>query len=182
MSQKKTMFRYFTIADYKEEEKFLSEQHALGWEISKILIPGIYIFEKCEKDEYIYQLDFPDLENNSKRDYIRMFEDCGWEYLFDFVQFSYFRIKKDHCVKQSIFSDDESKIAMIDKIYKRRMVPIIVIFFAVMVPNISRVIHFDSGFRSVVSIVFLALMSLGIVLLTSVGFKLNQLKKECEKE
>ena len=181
MNNTKRMFRYFTIADYKEEEKFLSEQHAKGWEISHITIPGIYTFKRCEKEEYIYQLDFPDLENNSKRDYVRMFEDCGWEYLFDFVQFSYFRIKKDNQSERSIFTDDESKIEMVDKIFKRRMVPILIIFFAIMVPNMTLVINFNNTVKSVASVVFLILMFLYIIIITSCGFKLNKLKEEVKK-
>ena len=181
MSNTKRMFRFFTIADYKEEEKFLSEQHSQGWEISHISIPGIYTFKRCEKEDYIYQLDFPDLGNNSKRDYVRMFEDCGWEYLFDFVQFSYFRIKKDDHKEQSIFTDDESKIEMIDKIFKRRMLPIMIIFFAVLVPNMTYSINFDSSVSVVLSVIFLLLMVLYIVLITSCGFKLKKLKEESKK-
>ena len=181
MSNTKRMFRFFTIADYKEEEKFLSEQHSQGWEISHISIPGIYTFKRCEKEDYIYQLDFPDLGNNSKRDYVRMFEDCGWEYLFDFVQFSYFRIKKDDYKEQSIFTDDESKIEMIDKIFKRRMLPIMIIFFAVLVPNMTYSINFDSSVSMVLSVIFLMLMVLYVVLITSCGFKLKKLKEEVKK-
>lgn len=181
MKQRTTKFRIFTIADFKDEEKFLSEQHALGWKLISVRFPGFYTFEKCEKEEYIYQLDFPDLENHSKRDYIRMFEDCGWEYLFDFVQFSYFRMKKDKHKEQEIFTDEVSKIEMINKIYKRRMLPILIIFCSIIIPNILYTIRFHTGAGIVIPIVFSLIVFLYILLIIHCGVKLNDLKKEIEK-
>lgn len=181
MTKTKRVFRYFTIADYKEEEKFLSDQHSKGWEISAITLPGIYTFKECEKEDYIYQLDFPDIQDNSKREYIRMFEDCGWEYLFDFVQFSYFRMKKDINDNQSIFTDDESKVEMIDKIYKRRMIPIVVLFLCCVIPNFFNFLNYNSDVRTGISILSLLVSFACIAVMAYCGVKLNRLKEESKK-
>ncbi len=39
----------------------------------------------------IYQLDYNQEEINYKEEYVQIFQDCGWEYLTDFVGYSYFR-------------------------------------------------------------------------------------------
>ena len=47
MPETKTMIRFFTIADYEEEEIWLHEQHKNGWKLHKMIPPCLYIFEKC---------------------------------------------------------------------------------------------------------------------------------------
>ena len=45
MPETKTMIRFFTIADYEEEEIWLHEQHKNGWKLHKMIPPCLYIFE-----------------------------------------------------------------------------------------------------------------------------------------
>lgn len=40
----------------------------------------------------IYRIDYDQTGGDA---YVQMFEDCGWEYLFDFDESSYFRKKKE---------------------------------------------------------------------------------------
>ncbi|BCN30786.1 DUF2812 domain-containing protein [Anaeromicropila herbilytica] len=104
----------FGIADFKEEEKWLLEQHKSGWKLVKT--NGIkYYFEKCNAEEWIYQLDFN--ENTEKDEsYIQMFLDYGWEYVFHYGKWFYFRKKREGWdTANTIFSDNASKIEM----YKR---------------------------------------------------------------
>jgi len=42
----------------------------------------------------VYQLDYNQEGRSHKEEYIQMFTDCGWEYLQDFVGYSYFRKPK----------------------------------------------------------------------------------------
>lgn len=50
MDSKKTLIRFFTIADYEEEEIWLHNQHKNGWKLEKIIFPCFYIFEKrCQR-------------------------------------------------------------------------------------------------------------------------------------
>ncbi|MBR2577469.1 MAG: DUF2812 domain-containing protein, partial [Erysipelotrichaceae bacterium] len=51
----KTMFRFFTIADYEEEENWLREEHLNGWKMVKAIPPCAYVFEPCEKEDVIYR-------------------------------------------------------------------------------------------------------------------------------
>ena len=41
-------------------------------------------FEKCVPEDVIYQLDYNKEGIKHQMEYVRMFEDCGWEYLTEF--------------------------------------------------------------------------------------------------
>ena len=46
-------------------------------------------------------------------EYVRMFEDCGWEYLTEFDGYNYFRKPADKMQqKEEIFCDDISRLDM----------------------------------------------------------------------
>ena len=90
MEDKKTAFKFFTIFQYQQEEEFLSSMHAKGWKLTKITFPGFYHFDSCEPQNVTYRLDYNQEGINNKTDYVQMFSDCGWNYLFDFVGYSYF--------------------------------------------------------------------------------------------
>lgn len=85
----KTKFRFFTIADYEEEEIWLREQHKNGLRFVKMTPPGLFIFEECPPEDVIYRLDYKNGSQN--KDYIQMFSDYGWEYLDECVGWMYFR-------------------------------------------------------------------------------------------
>ena len=59
----KTVTRFFTIADFIEEEKWLREMHNQGWKLSKMTPPCFFTFESCEPEDVIYRLDFRDIED-----------------------------------------------------------------------------------------------------------------------
>lgn len=44
MADRKTFIRFFTIADYMEEEKWLRETQAAGWKLVKMVPPCFFIF------------------------------------------------------------------------------------------------------------------------------------------
>ena len=47
MNNRKTAVRFFTIADYEDEEVWLHNQHKNGWKLLRMIPPCFYIFEKC---------------------------------------------------------------------------------------------------------------------------------------
>ena len=69
-------------------------------------------------------------------EYLRMFEDCGWEYLQNYAGYSYFRkaVGEDG-TEEMIFCDDDSKLQMMNRVLKGRMLPLLVIFFACLLPQ-----------------------------------------------
>lgn len=126
MKKTKTEFKYFTIPEWKREEKYLREQHKNGWEFVSVNFPGLYHFKKCEPKDVIYQLDYNSDSVAQKSEYIQMFRDCGWEYLQNFVGYSYFRKAASDMdgTEEEIFCDDASRLDMIKRVFSQRMVPL----------------------------------------------------------
>ncbi len=114
-----TLHRYFTLADFQEEEEFLARQHREGWQFVSLSGLCIYRFVRCEPGEYIYQLDFNDGEQDEES-YLQMFADYGWEFLQRYNGWYYFRKAKGTGeLGEEIFSDSASRLAMIRRVYRR---------------------------------------------------------------
>lgn len=176
MKNNKTVYKYFSIPKYRKEEEYLSSMHEQGWRLTKVSFPGFYHFEKCEPENVSYRLDYNQEGIRNKDEYVKMFADCGWEYLFDFVGYSYFRkAGMDGEEKEEIFCDDESRLEMMRRVFKGRILPLISLFVLVIIPqlllNTSRSAT-GSPFYGVFSIFFLcaALIYLILFMVTAVQF------------
>lgn len=137
MKDKKVDLKWFTIFQYRQEEEYLNSMHEKGWKLSKIKLPGFYYFEKCEPRKFTYCLDYNKDGISDKAEYVQMFADCGWEYLFDFAGYSYFR--KEHGAgqeREEIFCDDSSRLDMMKRVFKGRLVPLIVLFALIVLPQL----------------------------------------------
>ena len=129
MSETKKELRWFSIMDYEKEARYLSRMHQKGWKFKRVTMPGIYTFEKCEPEKVIYQLDYNQEGMKNQMEYVKMFEDCGWEYLLEFAGYSYFRKPEAQMSREEeIFCDDESRLDMMNRIFRGRVIPLIVIF------------------------------------------------------
>lgn len=127
--QTKKEFRYFTIFNHQKEEAYLRQRHNEGWKFTKVNWFGVYHFEKCEPEDVVYQLDYNKQRTENLAEYILMFEDCGWEYLQEYAEYSYFRKPAlEMNGEEEIFSDDDSRVAMMGRVFKGRMIPLIVLF------------------------------------------------------
>ena len=153
MMEKKIVYRIFTIADYEREALYFREMHAKGWKLRKVsysilLFAVKYTFEKCQPEQVSYQLDFYPMEKSERTSYLQLFKDCGWEHITDFNSFSYFR--KAHSEIESnaefeIYNDAAGKLAMVKRILTRRMLPILLLFLALL-PVFSKFVTGGSSF------------------------------------
>ena len=151
--EKKIVYRIFTIADYEREALYFREMHAKGWKLRKVsysilLFAVKYTFEKCHPEQVSYQLDFYPMEKSERASYLQLFKDCGWEHITDFNSFSYFR--KAHSEIESnaefeIYNDAAGKLAMVKRILTRRMIPILLLFLALL-PVFSKFVTGGSSF------------------------------------
>ena len=151
--EKKIVYRIFTIADYEREALYFREMHAKGWKLRKVsysilLFAVKYTFEKCHPEQVSYQLDFYPMEKSERASYLQLFKDCGWEHITDFNSFSYFR--KAHSEIESnaefeIYNDAAGKLAMVKRILTRRMLPILLLFLALL-PVFSKFVTGGSSF------------------------------------
>ena len=137
MRDTKTELRFFTIPQWKKEENYLRERHKNGWKFVSVNFICLYHFQKCEPKDVIYQLDYNPESITQKEEYIQMFSDCGWEYLQNYCGYSYFRKTVSEMKgEEEIFCDDVSRLDMMKRVFKQRMVPLLCIFFLMIIPQI----------------------------------------------
>ena len=175
MSNKKLMIHLFTIADYEEEEVWLRRKHQDGWKLVNMYIPCFYVFEKCAPEDVVYRLDYKN--NTENNDYFQLVQDYGWEYFARCVGWLYFRkpvSEADTEQDTEIFSDDISRIDMVNHIVKTRMLPLLAIFFCCIIPNLMNNIGLSNGF----TLFFLIIFLLYLYLLLHCGLKLRRLRKK----
>ena len=160
--EKKVVYRIATIADYDREVLYLRKMHAEGWKLRKVsysilLFAVKYTFEKCHPEQVSYQLDFYPMKKSERASYLQLFKDCGWEHITDFNGFSYFRklhsgIESD--AEFEIYNDAAGKLAMVKRILTRRMLPILLLFLALL-PVFSKSVSGGSSFRWEVFLIFI---------------------------
>ena len=137
MTQTKKELKFFSITQYRKEEEYLCNMHKNGWKLTGVTFPGLYSFEKCRPENVIYRLDYNKEGTANKSQYIQLFSDCGWEYMFDFVGYSYFRKATEVTdTDEEIFCDEESRFDMMKRVLRGRMVPLIIFFFCVILPQL----------------------------------------------
>lgn len=171
----KKQFRWFSIFEYEKEQDYLRDMHKSGWKFVKVKGFGTYHFEKCTPQDVVYQLDYNKDGIAQKDEYLRMFDDCGWEYIQDYEGYSYFRkaVAEDG-VAEEIFCDDESRLQMMQRVLKGRMLPLLVIFFATLLPQF--LIHLFSTHNYLVTTFIGSVLAVYIVVFTICCLKYIQYK------
>lgn len=181
MTKTKTKIKIYTIADYKQEEKWLEDEQKKGWKLIKIKFPFFYVFEESIPEKIVYQLEY---KNEAiTEDYIQLYADYGWEYLDSLYGWNYFRKLENSAVLENdskIFSDAESKVNMINKIFKTRMLPILVIFLGIVVPVLfSSLNTFSNNILAYMSKFLISALFLWyLYVIIHCSIKLKKLKKE----
>ena len=181
MTETKTLIRFFTLADFEEEEIWLREQHREGWKLRSMAPPCFYTFESCPPEDVIYRLDFKNGETDE--DYFQMLRDYGWEHFDDFMGWLYFRKPASETVSEAdgeLFFDGLSKVEMVKKIVLSRLLPLLGIFLCCLLPSWLQM--FDGGIFNVLSYVLYALVLIYIWLIVYNGVKLTRLRKKYEEE
>ena len=171
----KKELKFFSVAKHKEEEQYLRKQHQAGWKFIKVSGLGVYHFEKCQPEDVVYQLDYNQEGSANKAEYIQMYADCGWEYLQEYVGYSYFRKPAAEMNgEEEIFSDGSSRQDMMKRVYMGRVLPLLAIFFAILLPQfISNLVRGNYG----IAIVLGAMIMLYIVVFSYFGIRYYKMKK-----
>lgn len=170
--KKKTEFQWFSITQWKQEEAYLRKQHQIGWRFDRVVFPGIYHFEKCEPEDVIYQLDYNQEGVSHKSEYVQMFHDCGWEHLQDFCGYSYFRKPVSQMQgEEEIFCDDLSRLDMMKRVLRGRVLPLVAIFFCIIIPQLFLQNHLDDGGWRGLWYAFLAMFVVYLVLFVHFGYQ-----------
>ena len=179
--EKKIIRKYFSLADFLEEQDFLQEQHKSGWKFVELKGINKYIFEKTEAEDFVYQLDvIPD--KNDEKAYLQMFREYGWEYITRYNSWYYFRkTRKSADEDMGIFSDADSKLDMIKRSWNIQMassVSLSILSFYWLFFLRSNVI--DSIFPIILGSLFLLLCVAGVTLAIRNYKKFERLKNSIE--
>jgi len=162
----KREFRYYTIMEYDKEERYLQKRHSEGWKFVEVTGIGMYHFEQCEPEGVVYQLDYNQEGIADRGEYIQMFADCGWEHVTDYVGYSYFRKPvSEMSSEEEIFNDDNSKLEMIQRIFKGRMIPLFIVFFLYLFAQFVLPKAFEGAFITAV-VVWLRVLLLVYIVVT----------------
>ena len=141
----------------------------------KITGLGIYHFERCQPEKVIYQLDYNQEGLANKEEYVRMFADCGWEYLMTFAGYSYFRKPAAEMNgEEEIFCDDQSKLEMMERVLKGRMTPLLILFCTVLLPQC--VMNFTIYHNYVLAVMYALILAVYVIVFIACGKKYRQLK------
>lgn len=179
----RVLFRFWTITDYEKEEQFLREQHKAGWKIRRYLLPGFYLFDQCIPEDMVYRLDFEQASKYERTEYFQMYRDYGWEYLFDVNGFSYF-CKPAASAQDSleIFSDNESRLEMVERIFKRRMIPLLIVFLCCLMPQLilQSFNWFEKGYAGSkeLFVIFFVLFVMYVLLFIHCGIGIRRLRRK----
>lgn len=182
MGNHKKVIKFFTIPQYQQEEEYLSSMHEKGWKLTKITFPCMYHFEQCEPKKVTYRLDYNQEGISNKAEYVQMFQDCGWNYLFDFVGYSYF-CKEGNIGQEmeEIFCDDTSRIDMMKRVFQGRMLPLLILFLGVILPQLFlNTIGYGGGsvIQDVLSYCFFVLTILYLLLFVGMTYQFYQYEKK----
>ena len=158
--EKKVVYRIATIADYDREALYLRKMHAEGWKLKRVSYSNLvvavkYTFEECQPEQVSYQLDFYPMKKSERASYLQLFKDYGWEHITDFNSFSYFskpysQIESD--AEFEIYNDAAGRLAMVKRILTMRMLPILLLFLA-LIPIFSKFLSGGSNFSWVMFLI-----------------------------
>ena len=178
---RKTFVRFFTIADYEEEETWLREKNKEGWKLVKMIPPCFFVFEECEPEDVIYRLDFKN--NTQTESYLQMLSDFGWEYCGKCLGWLYFRkpaADAGTLADGELFSDNASRAEMAVHVARTRLIPLTIIFLCCVLPNFARILDGRHvGFYGKFFTVFFGVMFfLYLFLIIYCGAKLTRIRKK----
>ena len=182
----KRYFRYFTIADYEREQKWLNAMSRSGWNF--VRTNGfVYTFEKGTPGEYIYKLDLP---NESMTDvevdaYYKFMEECGIEVVSSFKFWRYLRKKSTDGPFDSV-NNTMAQLTMVNKAYgmATKMLCFFIVIFALIILALDIALAFVSGnvaefisgvIHGIASSAFLAMAIIMIPIIQRLRTRVNEL-------
>ncbi len=178
----------FYISEFDQEAAWLSFMHREGWKF--VSTDSLhYQFEKAEKEDWVYEMDY--LESGvAGDDYLRMYEDFGWEYVSLCDHWCYFRKQRIEGEENAttLFRDRESKLELCKRVVHGqflRMLPFLLLMPSVI--NLLRLSNpteflgpFFGTVLTVISILSLSIFILPLVIYLNQINRLNKLIKELE--
>lgn len=160
------------------EEIWLNEMSSKGWALSNFFF-GVYTFERCEENEFLYKIDLMDNFSGTKSsmDYIKFVEETGAEYISSWGRWVFFR-KPASEGPFELYTDVDSQIKLYQKI--RNMMGIAAVAeFAIGFSQLHNLNQFNAGigYYSIVGVLFFIGGGIGFAALKA-HQKINSLRKQ----
>ena len=121
---------------------------------------------------YVYRLDF-NTDRKGYQDYLRLFQDAGWEHVGKFGSWQYFRTEAESGEKPEIFTDNESK----GKKYGRIMF-FLTIFFPIYFNMLNNLHKAEGLFYEIATFIFFIFMLIYVYAMVMLLRRIGQLKKK----
>ena len=154
-NDRKKVWKFFSPWQYEQEQAWLEEQARQGWLLEKGAF--VYQFMKCPSQEVVYRIDYISITNPKKLDtYKAAFEESGWDYLFSYFGWHYFRIPAEQYTID-IYSDTPSKIVQL----KRMNQDALTIFLVYLLLLIS-LLDIESWFGIGMVLLNIGVMAMGV--------------------
>jgi hypothetical protein len=103
------------------EEAWLTESSRRGLHLAGFGLPGVYLFQRGTPRETVYRLDYRS-RLKDRQGYLQLFQDAGWEHVGKMGGWEYFRKEPVPGKVEEIFTDAESKIAMLRRVLGEQLV------------------------------------------------------------
>ena len=176
MGNSKTVLKFFTLPQYRKEENFLSDMNEKGWRFTHVTFPGFYHFEKSEPEQFSYRIDYNQEGRQNKTEYVKLFSDCGWEYICDFAGFSYFR--KEGIAgeeREEIFCDESSRLDMMKRFFRGKIYLVIILFALLIIPQLLMNTLGSSvgGYGALIVTEIISFIFLGLAILYLIVFSIT---------
>lgn len=145
--EKKHCLRYFTIADYEKEQKWINDMSRGGWNF-RSTNGLIYTFEKGVPGEWNYKIDLPgeQMTEGEVEAYYRFMEECGIEVVHTFKMWRYLR-KKAASGNFTTGDNTYTQLVMVNKAYgiSTKLINILLVLFAAIIVLSAVVERFADG-------------------------------------
>lgn len=163
----KKELKFFFITDFEKEGEYLTAMHRTGWKLKEVRLACLFIFERCNPEEVVYRLDFKPRLGEDWDTYHQMYKDYGWEYVGVCNHFVYFRKAIIAGEEIDIYSDNQTKLEMIGRIFKWRFVGLLLLSLGFL----WNALHVGGGSYSLLPLwVILAILYIGSLIYCGYGF------------
>lgn len=129
----KKVYRWFNIAQYEEEEKWLNQMALEGWRLTAVDSPCVYTFSRTEPEDMIYHLELEDRPVEEDEEYLTMVNDYGWDYFTTMMGWRYYRRIADVSGNSDFFTDDASRFEMARNVARKRLLPVTIVMAMIMI-------------------------------------------------
>lgn len=165
----RTLLRWFWAWEDDKEERFLEDMARQGWHLVRGGI--LFQFERGEPREMRYRLDYRRGTQGQLRDYFALCSDAGWEYVYNFGGWRYFRSPAARQAPE-IYTDAASRVGKY-----RRVLIVVTVLLVVEATNLASL---ASRSQSARVLGFATALTAAVVVLLC--YALDRLKRRIARE